>query len=158
PAVIRAHARKHPRVAMTLIETDEDLIGQAVSAGQLDVSFAVGLRTGSGLVQEVLYEEPFAVALPAAHRLARRNRLAHSDLRGEDFVIWRRPDPDRDRDPISLAFRQTSLEAQIAFETWDPHTILSLVADGLGISVMAGDYRHLQVPGVRFVPLKAPQI
>ena len=158
PAVIRVHARKHPGVSMTLIEMDEDLIGQAVGAGQVDVSFSVGRRADSGLVQEMLYEEPFAVALPTGHRLARRERLAQADLRGEDFVIWSRPHPEFDRDPVSVAFRQASLEARIAMEAWDPHTVLNLVADGLGISVMAYDYRHLGIPGVKLVPLKGPAV
>jgi hypothetical protein len=33
-------------------------------------------------------------------------------------------------------------------EAWDPHTEVSLVANGLGLSILAYEYRHLKTAGV----------
>jgi DNA-binding transcriptional LysR family regulator len=86
----------------------------------------------------VVAEDALVVALPAQHRLARRKRLRLADLAEEPFVFYARPSGPAVHDTIVGYCRAVGFTPRIEQEAADVQTIVSLVAAGLGVSLLIG--------------------
>ncbi len=90
-----------------------------------------------GVVTEFLYEEPFQVVVPAAHKWARRKAVQASELAGENTILLN----------VGHCFRDQVLDSCPELNRADTHvprtnsleTIRNMVASGLGISVLPRD-------------------
>ena len=154
PEVLKAHRERYPRVAVSLIDLDEELQGQELRSGHIDLAFARFRVAGPGLASEALYEEPLAVALPRHHSFANRSSLSLTELADEDYVLWTRALADERHDALHRAFSRAGFVPRVVLRTGDPLSALSLVRVGLGISVIAFEYRHLGRADVVLVPLR----
>jgi DNA-binding transcriptional LysR family regulator len=85
------------------------------------------------LLFETIDSEPFLVALPERHPLATREALRLTELAMEPFVMF----PAREAP---------------AFHAVQMHTIVSMVAAGLGIAPVPRSLHHLHQPGVVYRP------
>jgi DNA-binding transcriptional LysR family regulator len=94
------------------------------------------VQLGPGLASRVVAEDSLVVVLPARHRLARRKRLRLADLADEPFVFYARPTGPAVHDTIVGFCRAAGFTPRIEQEAADVQTIVSLVAAGLGISLL----------------------
>ena len=82
---------RFPELQLRLLEDPTHRLLEALGAGQLDLLLlaleADLLQTSRDVETLPLAEDPFVVALPRGHRLARRKRLAESDLAGETVLL-----------------------------------------------------------------------
>jgi DNA-binding transcriptional LysR family regulator len=88
------------------------------------------------LASRVVAEDSLVVVLPARHRLARRKRLRLAELADEPFVFYSRPTGPAVHDTIVGFCRAAGFTPRIEQEAADVQTIVSLVAAGLGISLL----------------------
>lgn len=136
PSVTAALARAYPDLETPIREGTTAELCAALDAGRLDVALLAVL---SGMAEryavEELYDEPFHVALPRGHRLAKRSVIAVADLADEHLLLLdeghclreqalqvcqRRADPGSGPD-----YRATSLE-----------TLRQIVASGAGVTLL----------------------
>jgi DNA-binding transcriptional LysR family regulator len=96
------------------------------------------VRLAPGLASRVVAEDRLVVALPARHRLARRKRLRLTDLADEPFVFYSRASGPTVYDTIVGFCRAVGFTPRIEQEATDVQTIVSLVAAGLGVSLLIG--------------------
>ncbi|UGQ48781.1 LysR family transcriptional regulator [Massilia endophytica] len=118
--------------------------------GVIDAAL-IGLHTrAEGLVVEPIREEPFVVALPEGHVLARKRRLSFRDLDGES-VFWfeRRLNPGF-YDHCKRYFEEIGFEAKLIPEPPDHHILLAEVADGRGIALIPASLASVRRQGVVF--------
>jgi DNA-binding transcriptional LysR family regulator len=94
--------------------------------------------SGAGLASHVVAKDQLVVALPAGHRLARRKRLRLADLADEPFVFYSRPSGPAVYDTIIGFCRAAGFTPRIEQDAADVQTIVSLVAAGLGLSLLIG--------------------
>lgn len=157
PAVVRAFRQQSPNVDLMLEESStRELIG-ALQAGQLDIAF---IRVPSGntddLTIEALLNEPMLAALPAQHPLlrgGRRKTLALADLANETFILYRRPTGPGLYDSIIAACRAQGFSPDIGQEAPRMLSTLSLVAAGLGVSIVPESMRRLNTEGIAYLAL-----
>ncbi|MBB5982307.1 LysR family transcriptional regulator [Kribbella solani] len=90
----------------------------------------------AGLESRVVAEDALVVALPAGHRLAGRKRLRLAELADESFVLYSRPTGPAVHDTIVGYCRAAGFTPRIEQDAADVQTIVSLVAAGLGISLL----------------------
>lgn len=123
--------------------------------GTLDAAF-IGLPTqADGLTVETLCAEPLVVALPAAHRLARKRAIGFADLRGEPlFWFERRLNPGF-YDHCQEFFERIDFKPEVIAEPPDHHILLGLIAEGQGVALIASSLRNVKRQGVVFRPLKS---
>ena len=76
--------------------------------------------------------------MPARHRLARRKRIRLAELADEPFVFYSRPSGPAVHDTIVGYCRAAGFTPRIEQEAADVQTIVSLVAAGLGVSLLIG--------------------
>ncbi len=136
PAAVKAHARSHPAVVITLIELEEHLFGQALRTGRIDAGITTVPVTGTGQVSTVLNQDPTAVAVPSGHRLSRRARIALADLEDEPLIMWRthadytpiapwQPRPGSSWRPGILTLRSRWSPTALACRSWPTNTATS---------------------------------
>jgi DNA-binding transcriptional LysR family regulator len=158
PAALRSFREAFPDVRMELDEAGTTELIEAVLLGRLDAAFVRSpVGTVAGLRVEPVLDEPMLLALPDGHRLALPDGppLPLSDLAGEAFVLYRRRSGPGLYDAILAACRGAGFAPRIVQEAPRLPATLSLVAAGLGISVVPASMRRLAVAGVAYRALGA---
>jgi DNA-binding transcriptional LysR family regulator len=159
PLVPAAMRRFHTALPQVRVELDEagtaDLV-DALLHGRLDAAFVrAPVGNLSALVVDHLLDEPMLVALPAAHPLAANplDPVALSALASENFVFYRRETGPGMQDAIAAACHQAGFSPNVVQEARRLPATLSLVAVGLGISIVPFSMRRMGIDGVVYRPL-----
>lgn len=161
PAVIRAFRQKSPGVIMAVEESNTNELVEDLRHNRLDVAFirspigsAVGLKMETMLVEEMI------VALPITHKLAqRRKSLPLTALAEDDFILNRRPSGPGLYDSVIAACRAAGFSPRVVQEARKNLSTLSLVAAGLGVSIVPASMRHVQLKEVVYLKLEqAPDL
>jgi LysR family hydrogen peroxide-inducible transcriptional activator len=147
PALAR-FASLYPAVSISVVEEITPILLDRLHNGHVDVVVLALPVRGEELVSEELFREPLFAALPNGHRLAARRSLALSEIREDPFLLLKEGHCFREN--ALSACRRSRVSPNVVFESGQFSTIVSMVATGMGVSVvpaMAVE-RH---PGCRFV-------
>ncbi len=134
PHVLPQIRARFPRLELLLVEEKTEVILRQLREGRLDVGVLALPLHDDRLHVEFLFEEPFVLAVPKTHALARRNSLALHELAHERLLLLEDGHCLRDQalDVCTLAgsgerngFRATSLE-----------TLRQMVAANVGITLL----------------------
>ncbi|KAB1148081.1 LysR family transcriptional regulator [Streptomyces luteolifulvus] len=151
--LLAAFRREHPDVEIRLRQAGSGALAEEVTAGRLDLAFAVRTRADTDQLRSVsLTKEPMTVLCHPGHRLARAGAAVTPDeLGGEVFVDFH-PDwgPRRTTDAV---FATARVGRTVALEVNDVHGLLDLVDENLGIAVVPRHFRHKRA-SLTAVPLK----
>jgi DNA-binding transcriptional LysR family regulator len=156
PAVLRAFRKQHPSVRVNIRALASAEQVEKLERGEIQVGILRPLRVSSRLVIEELGREHLVVALPKGHRLANRKEIRIADLREESLVFFKRAFAPAVYDRIMGMFHRDGQLPHIAQEAGEQHTIIGLVAAGLGYSITAEGMRDWGTEGVVYRPLAQP--
>ena len=87
PSVIALGRRRFPRLALRLREATTDELLVALRHGELDAILVAVPVALDGLIAEPLFFEPFRLACPREHDLARRRRVSLRDLKRGPLLL-----------------------------------------------------------------------
>lgn len=133
PQLLNLLQRKHPELAVDILEGDyEDCIA-ALRGGRAEVAVMYNLTNPDGIEHEVLGQVRPHVILHADHPLAGRSEIALAELADEPLVLLDLPDSN---DYFLGMLRQQGLTPNIKYRTSSYETVRSLVATGLGFSLL----------------------
>jgi len=155
PRVIRAFREAYPQVSLQLEERLGGELLELIGNEQIDVAFIRTPHTNQEqFVINRLLEEPMLVALPAAHALARNgagggSALLLKHLARETFILYA-PLGTGLREVTMAACRAAGFSPRVGQEAPRVTSTLSLVAVGLGISLVPASLSHLYVDGVLY--------
>jgi DNA-binding transcriptional LysR family regulator len=161
PAVVRSFRQASPDVALVLEEGWTSDLVPALQRQQLDAAFIrVPVGEASELTIEHLADERMLAALPAQHPLAAQpGSVALADLAEEIFVLYRRPTGPGLYDAIIAACRTAGFSPRVGQEAPRLVSTLSLVAAGLGVSIIPDSMRRLDTEGIVYRSLSdAPDL
>ena len=147
PAAAAALRTRDPGLEVAVEEGAVEELAAAVRAGRLDAAVAwqdaaQPRREHDALRRVDLHEEPMVAVLGAGHRLARRRRIALSDLAGETWMA-----PERDG-LLVRACRAAGFEPRIAIVTRDPLAARAIAAAGLAVSLTPRLLAEIPLPGI----------
>ncbi|MBS0364342.1 MAG: LysR family transcriptional regulator [Proteobacteria bacterium] len=150
PGMIAQCRARVPDVEVNLREmvTTEQI--EALSVGTLDLAL---LRPHASLTEFEsirLVREPLMAALPAAHPLARRRTLALSDFEGAAFVMYSPIEARYFHDLVTGVFATAGVKPEYTQYTSQIHSILALVAAGLGAALVPAAATNLHFERVVF--------
>jgi DNA-binding transcriptional LysR family regulator len=157
PQAIRDYRETHPLVALNLEESGTGELVEALLAERLDAAFVrspIGTSAGGpaeGIAVHSVLEEEMVAALPAGHPLtagSAKGKLALAALAGERFILYRRPLGPGLYDAIIAACQRAGYSPTIGQEAPRMLATLSLVAAGLGVTLVPHSMRRLRVHGV----------
>ncbi|MFF5444560.1 LysR family transcriptional regulator [Streptomyces sp. NPDC012888] len=139
PVVLADLARRHPALDVRLTEVDPHLSVDLVARGITDLAVAhdwdvAPLPAPEGVEQLFLGEERCDLVVPAEHRFARLPLVRHADLAGQRWVC--QPPGRVCHDWLVRTLRSAGIEPDVAHTAEENHTLVALVAAGLGVAVV----------------------
>lgn len=159
PTVIRAFRRDAPSVSLMLDESSTSELLDGLRDGHLDVAF---IRQPQGDIGQIVFvpvlEESMVLAVPSAHPLALTGRAGKAavpmtSIAAEKLILYRRRTGQGLYDAIIAACHGAGFSPNIEQEAPRLLTTLSLVAAGLGVSVVPASLMRMQVEGIVYRPL-----
>ena len=156
PGLIRRLHERFPLIELELkdMSTTDQL--RLLHERKLDFGFSRLPVEAAGVRCEELFSEPFVLALPVDHKLARLAEIAPRDLAAQPcFVLARRFAPGF-YDKLLLALAGNGLTLRIERELGEFTTMLALVGAGMGIGIVPALAMAAQPPGVVAKPLALP--
>ncbi|AKM29523.1 LysR family transcriptional regulator [Pandoraea faecigallinarum] len=165
PTVIRAFRSDAPSVSLMLDEASTGDLLDGLRAGHIDVAFIRQPQGNTGEVVVVpVLEEPMVLAVPSAHPLARTGRggkpgkagVPMTAIASEKLILYRRRAGQGLYDAIIAACHGAGFSPAIDQEAPRLLTTLSLVAAGLGVSVVPASLMRMQIEGIVYRPLSPP--
>lgn len=144
--------RQKDDIELTLSEIITVQQVQALKAGRIDIGFGRLLIDDPEVEQETLFDEPMMAALPAGHHLE-NTRPTLTQLAADPFILFpAKPRPSL-ADMIQGLFRRRGIKIQVAQETNELQTALSLVVSGVGITLVPEQVSRLKREGIVYVYL-----
>ncbi|HTW52496.1 MAG TPA: LysR family transcriptional regulator [Stellaceae bacterium] len=155
PRAIRAFREAHPLVALALEESGTTELVEALRVQAIDAAFVRSpVGESADLFVRPLLEESMVAALPSGHKLSAQMLSGASDnlplaaLSGETFILYRRPVGPGLHDAIIAACDRAGFSPKIGQEAPRMLSTLSLVAAGLGVTVVPASMSRLEAEGV----------
>ena len=131
PPMMKRFKEKYPDVRFVLRQGEYTSIPQWIRRGEIDFGF-VNQDAVEGMETRLLYEDHMLAVLPQGHRLEEKSSLTLQDISTEPLILL-----DEGEHSVLLdAFHSAGLTPNLAYEVYDDYSILSMVRQGLGISVL----------------------
>src|SRR5579872_3777050 len=141
PALLSRFHSRYPGIEIVLREEATERLLELLNTGQLDLTIIQIMDdswplelTASSIVTEKLLTEELVLVVAPNHSLAHHQTVTMEELRDEPFVLF------KPGSGLRHTIIQRSLAAgftpRILFESGELGTIRSLVAEGLGVSVL----------------------
>lgn len=153
PDCIARCQREIPGLQIVLLDRIQNDVLASVLSGEVDFGVVIDPGEREALTCEAILTEPFCVACPPGHHLARRRSVRWTDLAGEPLVLLDHASGSRRL--IDQAFSAQGVAATVAQEVGHPTTIFRMLAAGLGITVVPTLALPPEgLPGVAVRPLR----
>ena len=135
--IVRQFRELNPGVELSLrnILTAEQV--QMLETGALDIAF-LRLPIGGQSTLDVVtvHREPFVLVVPLSHKLAKKKRVRLREVAGEDFVMYERSWAPGFHDLMFGILRDAGIVPNVTQTAGEVPTLISLVASGMGITIM----------------------
>jgi LysR family hydrogen peroxide-inducible transcriptional activator len=157
PRISQAIRRALPRLELRLYEYQTAPMLEKLRCGELDLGVLALPVDLEGLEARELFAEPFTVAVPDRHRLAKRERVQVADLADETLLLLEEGHCLRDQ-ALEVCSRVGAGESQ-DFRATSLETLRQMVATGAGVTLLpelATKGAYGDARGVTVLPFAKP--
>jgi DNA-binding transcriptional LysR family regulator len=154
PTALSRFRRSHPGVHLDLLEGNSSSQLEALESDMTDVAVVAGPVSLPTLHVETVTRDRFVVALPRAHPLARNATVSLSGLNEVELIQGPSHVAPEYQNVIARMFARAGVTPRIVHRATEYQATLSLVAAGLGASVVPAFVQNLQRSGVVFRPVR----
>jgi DNA-binding transcriptional LysR family regulator len=155
PGVVSSFSTQYPGIRVRVVDETMNQVLQSVISGESD--FGIGFM--NTLVPEIAFEsihnDPFVLALPRSHPLAKRKHVNWPDIAGESLIAVARTSGNRQLLDDSLT--KAGLNPSFAFEVSHVATLLGMVEAGLGLAAVPRMALASTHPTLAGIALHQPQ-
>ena len=148
--LLAALERQLPAMRLELTSAPSPRLVAAVRKGQLDAAVIALPSATFELAVQPLARQPMMLALPAGHRLAKKRKLGLADIALEPLYWFERARQPAFFDHCQHVFRRHGFAPAFLREPLDHHVLLSDVAAGKGMALLADSFRALRLDGVAY--------
>jgi LysR family hydrogen peroxide-inducible transcriptional activator len=161
PDLVKQAIERVPQMPLMLQENFTVRLLEMLRTGEIDCAILAEPFPDAGLAVAPLYDEPFQVAVPSAHPLARRKSISAEELKHETMLLLGTGHCFRDHVlevcPEYARFSPDAEGIRKSFEGSSLETIKYMVASGMGVTVVP----QLSVPKdrqphVKYIPFADP--
>lgn len=131
PMLMKSFQNVYPTVSFILQQGEYTSIAEWIKSGKVDFGF-VNQNTGNGIEMKPLYEEQMLAVAPCTHEFAKIDSVSLNDIANEPFILL---DEGENSVPLT-AFSNVGLIPNINYKVTDDYTILAMVRQGLGVSMI----------------------
>ncbi|HMT37607.1 DNA-binding transcriptional regulator OxyR [Thermomonas sp.] len=155
PHVVPTLRARFPQLELLLVEEKSDELLQRLREGKLDAALLALPLHDDQLHAEFLFEEPFVLAAPQQHPLARRGALDATELSDETLLLLE--DGHCLRDQALDVCRLSGAREKSGFRATSLETLRQMVAAGVGVTLLPALSVHepiAQPANIRLVPFR----
>jgi len=158
PAIIQQFHAQMPDVNVVLNEMSSAEQIDQLLRGQIHAGFVNAAAVPPQLEFLPMAEDEFLLCLPEDHPKAHCESVELKQLEHELFVMFSRVVAPANYDNVIAIFSRAGIHPRVAHAARQWLTIIAMVANGLGISVVPRSLARSRVHGVRFVGIKGDQV
>lgn len=151
--LLTRYRQKHTAIAVEMVEGSAREAIVRLRARRIDVAFLVGMFDLPDCHSRPIWTEPLVVAIPATHRLADQSGVTWSDLAAETFLVRHGGTGPQVHDHIVLRLAGRWPPPAIQRFEVEGGTLLSMVAQGFGITLLGAASGLFPTTGVVFLPI-----
>ncbi|MBP2707842.1 LysR family transcriptional regulator [Microbispora sp. RL4-1S] len=151
PEVLGAYQREFSDVRFVLRQDTPEGMLKLLLAGMVEMILTAPRPPGPQISWLPLMDEPLHLVVPADHHLACRSEVKVIDIVDVPLILLRHTIGLRGI--IRPLLHSTGVTPIVVAEAEDFPTVKSLVASGLGVSVLPAGDRTPPPPGVRMIPI-----
>jgi len=151
PFMISGFSKLHPNVDVTLSIGNRQEIGTALHGYDLDLAIMGRPPADIDMSIHLIGDHPHVIIAPTAHRLARKARIALSDLANETFLT--REPGSGTRGLMEQLFETAGIRPKIGLAMSSNETIKQAVIAGLGIAFISAHTVATELDERRLVTL-----
>ena len=130
PGMMRRFHHQYPKVEIVLVEGSDQEVREWLLSGIVEVGFAA--LPQKGLKSKVVASDEMLLIVTKGHRLAGRTSARLTEIRDEPFLMSK-----AGCEPMIRAmFRAAGIAPRVALEVREVSTLLALVREGLGVSLV----------------------
>lgn len=147
PMAIKALMATKPGLHIDLSDMDSSSVIAELVQGRIDVGIASGGNERQGIVSELLWEDKFELVMSLDHPLAHRRDLSLGDIANEVFIS----------NGLCVSIDLPELQKLIvgsSLSVRNTTSLISIIRQGLGVSILPSLVAKQVGGGVIFVPLK----
>ncbi|KDD85414.1 LysR substrate-binding domain protein [Bordetella bronchiseptica MBORD762] len=154
PGLARSFGKTYPDVELHLQEGVTGEVLRAVRVGDADMGFVRHPPPPDNELQQyICRKEKLLAVLPTDHPLAMCGEVSLASLQNEDFIVIHGMRAPGFRSTVIQACERAGFEPRIRHEAFTISTMIGLVSEGLGISLVPESANRFLHPNVRFCEL-----
>ncbi|ATP40908.1 LysR family transcriptional regulator [Solibacillus sp. R5-41] len=146
--VLNKFRERFPKIHLILREMTTEQQLKALYEKQIHIGFIRSKQNNEILSSEVCSEETLRLVLHQDHPFASLSEIPLQLLIGEPFILFPRHLGSNFYDLIISYFRDHGVNLNVVQEAVQMHTIVNLVATGMGVSVVPSSVESYKRPGV----------
>ncbi|BCG57388.1 LysR family transcriptional regulator [Paenibacillus sp. URB8-2] len=149
PRIMSYFAESHPSIEMKLLEGSYEDIEHWIASGAVDFGF-LSLPAPKSFEVIPLKKDRMVLIVPEKHPFAAQHEVRFEQIKEEQFIL---PKKSCDNDARRI-LKENHVSPNIKFELEDDQAIISMVQNGMGISILPEMVLH-QVPShIRILDLE----
>ncbi|MFD2329540.1 LysR family transcriptional regulator [Cohnella sp. GCM10020058] len=151
PGILKAFRKRRPSVHFHAQMANLTEMIALLRRGEVDFCITSPAVEEEGIRCQVVFDDPFVLAVPKGHRLADRNSVSLGELRDEWFVGVKKGYGTRDW--LDAVCDAAEFAPRYVYEGNEPARLSALVEADIGIAFMPGTARYPQA-NVRYLSLE----
>ncbi|MFG3551538.1 LysR family transcriptional regulator [Streptomyces sp. NPDC047725] len=153
---LREFSRRRPDVQIKLHDGFTVDVLAALERGTADIGVVRDAEERDDIDLSPLTTERFVAVIPAEHPAARSDHVEARTLSADPLILFPRTAGAQAFDVNTQPLRDAGIDVQVAQECSNWHTIIMLVAAGLGVTIAPYSVTTLLPPGARRLELDGP--
>ncbi|MFG1350237.1 LysR family transcriptional regulator [Xanthobacter autotrophicus] len=133
PRLMQEVEKEHPKIQARWHEDSHDGLLEGLQSGALDLAILYDYDLPTTVQTIALRTMPVQLVVPAGHAVLQQERLRLSNVAKEPFILLDLP---KTRDYFLSIFAAEGIEPRIAYRTGSFEMLRSMVANGLGYTVL----------------------
>lgn len=154
PQTLMRYRQRYPDVDLRMHELNSQRQITPLLEGDLDIGIMRPATLPDGLEAFTLIREPLVAVVNEQGPFGGSDAaLSLEQLADQPFVYFSPAAGTGLLDQFNVMFAKRGLTPRLVQEVGGPNTIISLVASGLGVSILPASFRHIHIDNVRYRPL-----
>lgn len=156
--LMRTFRVRRRRVRIDFVDGDPEDHLAAIRQTHLDVAFLPGMFDCAGCETTLLWFERVFLAMPAGHPLYNRDQIRWTDLVGSRFIVNDVAPGGEIQDYLTQRLADLGQHPDIHQQYVGRDNLLTLVAQGLGLTVTSEATTAVSFPGVVYRPIAGEEL
>lgn len=151
PGVMSDFSRRYPGIRFVLSPGDNTTLPEQIKSGAIDFGFLYP-EAAAGLQNRLIARDEYLAVFPEEHPLAGRASVSLATMAEAPLILVE----EGGVNTVLSAFDKAALTPNVKYRIHDDHTILSMVEQGIGVSILPSMILDRASYRLKTVPIETP--